>query len=180
MGRVRLVAAVTTILVSACSASTPILPAFTLTNQSGHVVRSHDLRGTAALVNFIFTSCGDVCPLVTAQLVRVQARVLSEGLGPRVRFVSITVDPTVDTPAALQRYAAVYGANLATWHFLTGPASDIDRLTREVGLLSGTTGRIGHTNLLLFVDAQGRIAARETSVELDPEQMLPKIRRLLG
>jgi len=172
--------AVTTVLLAACSASTPTLPSFTLTNQSGQIVRSDDLRGTVAVVNFIFTSCGDVCPLVTAQLVRVQARVLSEGLGARVRFVSITVDPAVDTPEALQRYAAVYGANLATWHFLTGPASDIDRLTQAVGVLSGTTGRIGHTNLLLFVDAQGRIAARETSVELDPDRMLPKIRRLLG
>jgi len=178
----RLVAllAVTTALLTACTAAAPPLPPFTLTNQSGHVVSAGDLRGRATVVNFIFTTCGDVCPLVTTQLVRVQARLRSEGLGDRVGFVSITVDPAVDTPPALERYAAAYGADLTTWHFLTGSASDIERVTRDVGLLTGTTGRIGHTNLLLFVDARGRIAGRETSVELDPERVLPKIRRLLG
>ena len=137
MRRLALLAA-PAMLVSACTAAAPVLPTFTLTNQSGQLVRTADLRGTAAVVNFIFTTCGDVCPLVTAQLVRVQARLFNEGLGARVRFVSITVDPAIDTPPTLQRYAAVYGANLATWHFLTGPASDIDRLTREVGVLTGT------------------------------------------
>src|SRR5262249_62382542 len=108
--RVLLTAA--TAMLTACTASAPALPSFTLTNQSGQVVRSDDLRGMAAVVNFIFTTCGDACPLVTAQLVRVQARVLSEGLGARVRFVSITVDPAVDTPAMLRRYAAAYHADL--------------------------------------------------------------------
>ncbi len=172
--------AAATALLTACTAAAPPLPPFTLTNQSGQVVSADDLRGGATIVNFIFTTCGDVCPLVTAQLVRVQARVRNEGLGARVRFVSITVDPAVDTPPALQRYAVAYGADLATWHFLTGSPSDIERLTRDVGVLTGATGRIGHTNLLLFVDAQGRIAGRETSVELDPERVLAKIRRLLG
>jgi len=172
--------AVTAMLATACTATAPALPAFTLTNQSGQVVRADDLRGRAAVVNFIFTTCVDVCPLVTAQLVRIQTRLVSDGLGARVRFVSITVDPAIDTPPALQRYATAYGANLASWDFLTGPASDIDRLTREVGVVTGTGGRIGHTNLLLFVDTTGRIVARDTSVELDPERMLPKIRRLLG
>lgn len=163
-----------------CGARVEPMPAFTLTNQSGQPVGLETLRGHAAIITFMFTSCRDVCPLLTAQLTKVQAQAKAEGLDGRVRFVSITVDPLTDTPEALTRYAAGYGADLATWHFLTGGTDEVNRLTREIGLLTGVGDKIGHGNLLLFVDPSGRIAERYTGLELEPTVVLPKIRRLLG
>ena len=162
-----------------CGSRSDSLPTFTLTNQSGQTVGADSLRGYATVLTFVFTSCPDVCPLLTAQLTRVQARAKAEGLDARVRFVSITVDPVRDTPDVLSRYATGYGADLASWHFLTGPPDAVSRVTREIGVLTGVGDRIGHSNLVLFIDGQGRIVERYTGIELEPDRVLPKIRRLL-
>lgn len=159
-------------------ARTDTLPPFALTNQSGATVSAESLRGYATVVTFIYTSCRDVCPLLTAQLVRLQALAREDGLGPRLRFVSVTVDPATDTPAVLARYATGYGADLSTWHFLTGSADDIRRLVEAVGVLTGSRGRVGHTNLVLFIDRRGRIAEQSTDIDLDPSRLLPTLRRL--
>jgi protein SCO1/2 len=186
------------LLLAGCAAGTQpeALPIFTLTDQTGHQVSAAALRGQALVVSFIFTTCHDVCPLITAQLARAQARVRSDGLTARVRFVSITVDPAVDTPPVLARYASRYGIDQATWHFLTGPPDEVARVVRELGVVTaapsaGATatsagpaaakaaGRVGHTSLVLFVDPQGRVAERFTSLDLDVETVLGKIRRII-
>jgi protein SCO1/2 len=156
------------------------LPDFALTNQSGQLVRVQDLRGRVTVVSFLFTTCRDVCPLMTAQLARVQTQVRAEGLAARVGFVSISVDPVTDTPDVLARYAAGFGASLATWHFLTGPPDEVGRLLRDLNVVTGSGGAVGHGSDVLFVDGEGRIAERSTGIDLDPERVLPKIRRLLG
>ncbi len=176
----RAVLAALALLTGCGGAPAQTLPAFALTNQSGQIVRAQDLRGQVTVVTFLFTNCHDVCPLVTGQLVRVQARVQTEGLAARVRFVSITIDPLTDTPGVLARYAAGFGADLATWHFLTGPPDEVGRLLRDLNVVIGSGGIVGHSNVVLFVDGGGRIAERSTDVDLDPERVIPRIRRLLG
>ena len=158
---------------------TESLPPFSLINQSGEAVSAQDLRGYATVMSFIFTNCRDVCPLVTAQLASVQTRAKTEGLDAKVRFVSITVDPATDTPDVLKRHATGYGADLTTWHFLTGAPAEIGRLTHALGVATGSGNAVGHSNVVLFVDGGGRIAERYTGVELDPERILPKLRRLV-
>lgn len=174
-----LAAAALVFAVVGCGSPPAPLPSFTLTNQSGETVGTDTLRGYATVMTFVFTSCPDVCPLLTAQLTRVQAETKAEGLDARVRFVSITVDPARDTPDVLTRYAAGHGADLASWHFLTGSPDAVSRVTREIGVLTGVGDKIGHSNLVLFVDGQGRIVERYTGIELEPARVLPKIRRLL-
>lgn len=78
------------------------------------------------------------------------------------------------------RYAAGFGASLATWHFLTGPPDEVGRLLRALGVVTGSGGAVGHSTVVLFVDGEGRIAERSTDIDLDPERVVPKIRRLLG
>jgi protein SCO1/2 len=142
-------------------------------------VRAEDLRGRAVVVSFIFTTCHDVCPLVTAQLARVQAEAQAGGLGSRVRFLSITVDPVTDTPEVLGRYAVRFGVDTASRDFLTGAPDEVGRVVREMGAFAGNDrGRVGHTNLVLFVDAKGHVAERYTGLDLPAEQVLAKLRRL--
>jgi protein SCO1/2 len=161
-------------------ATPPTFPPFALIDQWGRSVRLDDLRGRALVVSFVFTACVEACPIVTAQLARVQARAAAEGLGDRVRFLSITVDPLTDTPAVLARYAAGYGVDLRTWHFLTGPADDVARLTRtlEVGVGPGARG-LAHDVPVFFVDSRGRVAARVTDLEMTPDAALARLRPLL-
>src|SRR5712692_5606300 len=68
--------------------------------------RLTDLNGKVLAITFIFASCADTCPLLTAKMTGLQDR-LGADFGPRVYFVSVTVDPERDTPEALKRYAEV-------------------------------------------------------------------------
>ena len=88
-------------------------PAFTLTAATGEPLALADLRGKVLALTFIFTTCTDSCPLLTAKMAEIQRR-LGSDFGTRIHFVSITVDPQNDTPERLRRYAEQFAANVAT------------------------------------------------------------------
>ena len=77
-------------------------PEFTLTNQDGKRLALKELRGKVLAITFIFASCVDTCPLLTAKMAGIQNR-LGSDFGKKVHFVSITVDPERDTPKILKR-----------------------------------------------------------------------------
>ena len=95
------------------------IPNFKLTNQDGReLTYNSEYRGSVLLVNFIFTTCPDVCPLLTKQMEKIQGRM--QTASPIIRLISITVDPETDTPAVLKAYGEKYGARFKGWSFLTG------------------------------------------------------------
>ena len=87
-------------------------PEFTLTKQDGNRLALKELRGKVLAITFIFASCTDTCPLLTAKMAGMQDR-LGPDFGSKVYFLSITVDPERDTPEVLKRYAEGYKANLS-------------------------------------------------------------------
>ena len=169
------------LLLAGCGGAPPVpFPAFALVDQSGRAVRLDDLRGRALVVSFVFTTCVEACPIVTAQLARVQALAGTAGLADRVRFLSITVDPLNDTPPVLARYAGGHAVDLRTWHFLTGPPDDVAGLVKTLGVSVGPGARgLGHDVPVLFVDTGGRIIRRVTDLEMAPEAALATIKSLL-
>src|SRR6059058_4446666 len=84
-------------------------PPFALTAQDGAPVTLADLRGKVVAVNFIYTACPDICPLLTQKLVEVQDA-LGDSFGDKIQFVSVTLDPEHDTPEVLKDYAAAWEA----------------------------------------------------------------------
>src|SRR5712691_4325773 len=111
------------------------------------------------LINFLYVTCGDICPLMTANLVQVQAA-LGERLGREVFMYSITLDPQADTPEALKQYAAGYGVKPG-WYFLTGQDEEIQRLRRTLGLYDRDpridADKTQHTGLFIYGnEATGR------------------------
>jgi protein SCO1/2 len=88
------------------------------------------IKDKIVAINFIYTSCPDVCPLETAQLTRVQ-NIMGDRVGKDVHFYSISIDPEHDTPAVLAEYRARFGAK---WTFLTGDKQQIIGLRRKLGL----------------------------------------------
>jgi len=110
-------------------------PNVTLTNQDGQPMRFYDdlIKDKVVAVNFIFTSCQDVCPLETARLREVQ-QILGDRLGKDIFFISISIDPKRDSPAVLKAYAKQYQAGPG-WMFLTGKMEDITLLRTKLGLL---------------------------------------------
>src|SRR5262245_34504093 len=89
-------------------------PEFTLTKQDGKRLALRELRGKVLAITFIFASCTDTCPLLTAKMAGIQNR-LGPAFGPQAFFLSITVDPERNTPAVLKRYAEAHSANTAGW-----------------------------------------------------------------
>jgi protein SCO1 len=92
---------------------------FSATNQDNKNFGLEDLKGKVWISDFIFTSCADVCPPMTSNLTKLQKMVKDEGL-KNVEFVSFSVDPTVDTPEVLTRYAQQFQVDFKNWTFLTG------------------------------------------------------------
>lgn len=92
---------------------------FSLTDQSGRPRQFSKLNGLVLVVSFAYTTCPDVCPLITATQRQVQSA-LSTAEGKNVFFLTITTDPEIDSPAVLAGYAKRHGADLTNWAFLTG------------------------------------------------------------
>jgi protein SCO1 len=109
-------------------------PNVTLTTHEGKRVRFFDdlLKDKVVVINFIYTSCPDACPLETAKLAEVQT-ILGDRVGKDTFFYSISIDPEIDTPEVLADYANRYGVGPG-WLFLTGDAGDIALLRTALGL----------------------------------------------
>jgi protein SCO1/2 len=134
-------------------------PNVTLTAQDGRRVRFYDdlIKGKIVAINLIYTWCEYNCPLETARLAQVQ-RLLGDRMGRDVFFYSITIDPKHDTPAVLKAYAEQFGAGPG-WLFLTGSQSDIDLVSKKLGLYSppNLSNKDGHTpSLLIGNEAAGQ------------------------
>ena len=156
-------------------------PDFALTSQDGARVTLKDFRGKAAAVTFIYTSCPDYCPLLTAKMAQVQDD-LGPDFGTRVAFVSITVDPELDTPEALKRYAEAHGANLTGWAFLTGAPAAIEEVTRRYGVYASKNadGDVDHTFLTSLVDPDGVLRVQYLGVRFDPGEFRRDLLSLLS
>ena len=115
-------------------------PNIPLVTHEGKSVRFFDdlIKGKVVTINFIYTSCPDVCPLETAMLREVQ-EILGDRVGRDVFMYSITIDPERDTPEVLKKYAEKFDV-APGWLFLTGKKEDVTLLRRKLGLYSEEKG----------------------------------------
>ena len=146
-------------------------PGFALTSQDGMPVALADLRGKVVAVTFIYTSCTDTCPVLTALMAHVQDKV-GQDFGKRIAFVSITVDPERDTSEVLKQYADTFGANLKGWAFLTGAPGVIRDVIRRYGVFAAKNakGEVDHTFLTSIVDRNGMLRVQYLGVRFDPDE----------
>src|SRR5258708_2544141 len=89
------------------------------------------IKDKVMLINFMYTSCDRICPLVTENLVKVQ-RLPGERVGRDVFIYSFTLDPKHDTPAVLKEYAKTHRVGPG-WSFLTGTPEELEMLRRKLG-----------------------------------------------
>jgi len=112
------------------------LPEVTLRDQAGRPVTVSGLQGASGpAVNFIFTTCTTICPVMTATFAQMRRELGAEA--ESVRLVSITIDPEHDTPAVLSAYAERFGASPG-WSFLTGSPGDVEQLLRAFDVWTGS------------------------------------------
>lgn len=149
----------------AVAVAAPIaFPEFTLTERSGRSVSRTELLGRPWVANFVFTSCGGPCPVMSRRMGELQRAFADCPL----RFVSFTLDPQRDTPAVLTEYAKRFDADPDQWLFLTGDEATIQGLARqglkltarratEAELEQGADAII-HSTRFVLIDAAGRLA----------------------
>jgi cytochrome oxidase Cu insertion factor (SCO1/SenC/PrrC family) len=146
--------------------STPApAPDFELVDQHGTRVALGALRGKVVLLNFTDTGCGDACASVRE--LRSLARALGGKMGTGVFVVSITLDPVRDTTEMLRAFADQWGIGPG-WKLLTGSPDVIDALARAYGIyvrrgdrgMGDARGPIEYTDMVLFLDQEGRVRKR--------------------
>jgi len=142
------------------SLATYKIPDVKLVDASGETMRFGNAlaaQDRPVLLNFIFTSCTAVCPIMTEIFSQVQT-----ALGPQrdsIRMISISIDPENDTPAALRAYAAKFGAGVQ-WKMLTGRLEDSIAVQRAFGVFRGD--KMNHQAVTFL-----RATPREPWVRLD-------------
>ena len=136
------------------------------------------VRGKVVLLNFVFTGCAATCPTQTRELAALQ-EALPTSLRRDVRFVSVSVDPLGDTPAALRAYGRSAGADFSSWTFATGRPQDIERLGERLRLFrdGAVAGRPeDHTTALWLLDGDGRLMQRY--VDVDRPRLIQDLRQV--
>jgi protein SCO1/2 len=147
------------ILLASC-AKPPTLPVFSeipqfdLVAQSGQPFDSRSLDGHIWIADFIFTTCTNVCPLMSNHMRRVQQATAGT---PEVKLVSFTVDPANDTPAVLAEYAQRYKADPARWTFLTGEIARLNDLGLNAFKLNPVDGKRDPSPRFVLIDRRRRI-----------------------
>jgi protein SCO1/2 len=126
------------------------IPDATLQNERGEPVDLVQLLSTdqPVAINFIFTSCTTICPVMTATMLQVQRELA--GAQPAPRFVSISIDPDFDSAAVLREYAARYHAD---WTFLTGKREVILRVLQAFDAWRGN--KTNHIAITLLRQSPG-------------------------
>jgi protein SCO1/2 len=154
-------------------------PGFTLIDQDGRRFSLSDVRGRVAVVTFIFTTCSETCPLLTAKLVGVQRKLGGEA--SKVFFTAITVDPLNDTPATLKKYAQAHSADLASFAFLTGSFEQIEDIARRYAVFrkAQANGSVDHTFLTSLIDQGGTLRVQYLGTRFDPGEFTRDIQSLL-
>jgi len=155
-------------------------PEIALSDQDGRPFTLAAQRGKVTIVTFIYASCTDTCPLLTAKMVGMQNK-LGKDFGPRVHFVSVTVDPERDTPQVLRKYGEAHSANFAGWSFVTGSPAEIQDVTRRYGIFvkKQERGDVDHTFLTSIIDQTGTLRVQYLGMRFDPNEFVRDVRSVL-
>lgn len=156
-------------------------PPFQLTDQKGEGRASDDLRGSAVVLDFIFTNCPGPCPVLTG-IVRDAQQALAPKTRARTRFVSISLDPERDTPEVLSAYAAKRGLDTSDWWFLTGSVADVDAVLHAygVGARRPADGNIEHMVATFVIGPDGMIERTFLGTSHTAEDLVAELERVLG
>ena len=119
-----------------------------LVNQNGEKMRLYSdlLKDKVVVINFFFATCKGTCLPMNRNIEKVQ-EVFGDRLGKDAYIISISVDPTVDTPARLKEYAAKNNARPG-WYFITGDKANVEFALKKLGQY--VESREDHTNIVLI------------------------------
>ena len=141
------------------SKSPHFIPKFSFQNQFGNTIDSKLVEGKIIAVNYFFTTCPSICPVLTNNMKRVQSAFITN---PDILILSLTVHPEHDSVDVLNAYAELYDISPHKWHLLTGNKTEIYKMAREghfvvKGNSNNDLDAFIHTENFVLVDKKSRI-----------------------
>jgi protein SCO1/2 len=138
-------------------------PRFELLNQDNIKISNETYKGKVYVLEFFFTTCPSICPKMNQSMLLIEKKFFGN---PNFGIVSITIDPSHDTPAVLKGHAELLGVKSSNWNFLTGDRDYIFNLANKgfnlyAGENSNVKGGFEHSGLFALVDKNGNIRCRK-------------------
>jgi protein SCO1 len=133
-------------------------PPLALRNYLGQPVNIDSYRGKAVLVTFLYTTCPDICPLITSDL-RVALNEMGPAEASKVQIIAVSVDPRVDTPKAVAAFLARHEMT-GRMQYLIGSAKELGRVWQAWGVGSQQDLEqpqfVNHTGIVYGITAAGK------------------------
>jgi len=138
------------------------VPDFSFTDQDRNTITNNDYLGKVYLVEFFFTTCPTICPIMNSNLVKIQKNF--DGI-ENFGVASFTINPMNDTPEVLKMYADKYGITNPNWHLMTGDQEVIYELANQGFSLytaedKNIEGGFEHSGNFALIDKNGFIRSR--------------------
>jgi protein SCO1/2 len=157
---------------------------FAFTNQDGRTVTEKDVLGKVNAVNYFFTTCKTVCPVMNNNLKPVYEEFKNE---PGFLLLSYTCDPGTDSAARLKQYADSMGVDTRKWMFLTGRKDSLYSMARHSyqiddpkNFVSNIDDDFLHTQFIALVNRKGEVVRIYDGIKpSEVKQMAADIKKLL-
>ncbi|MDO6818646.1 SCO family protein [Zobellia sp. 1_MG-2023] len=139
------------------------VPSFNLINQDSLAISNSDYKGKVFVVEFFFTSCPSICPIMTQNLVEIQNQFKGND---QFGIASFSITPDFDTPTVLKAYAEKNGITDLDWHLMTGDKEQIYDLANNgfnifASEMPDAPGGFEHSGLFALVDKEGYLRSRK-------------------
>lgn len=146
-----------------------VVPNFTLLDQSGHTIDLHQFRGKVLLMTFIYTRCplSNYCPRMSRNFATIDASLKSHpALYKDTRLLSVSFDPTYDTPKVLRSYGEAYTGNYVNetfqhWQFAAPSVAELPKMEQffDVGVTPAQNGTLQHSLSTVIIGKNGKVFA---------------------
>jgi protein SCO1/2 len=138
----------------------PMLPEVVLEDSKGRVYPISEFEDMYVLITFIYTSCTTVCPQLEMNMSKVYEQVPSKYMGKEIVFLSISFDPTRDTPEILNKYKDYFNSDGETWRMARiNNQAQLDSLLETLGVIviPDGNGSFAHNSAFYLVDKKGSL-----------------------
>jgi protein SCO1 len=149
------------------------VPDFTLTDQAGQKIIRSQFNGRVMVLSFAYVRCPNpaYCFRLTNNLGELRKR-FAGSLGRDLVLLTVIIDPEHDQNDAINRYAQIWKASPQTWHFLTGPLPEVQRISRMFGMdFWNDEGFLTHSFHTVIIDREGKLFANLEGNEFTSEQL---------
>ena len=162
------------------------VPDFALLNQSGKTIHIDQFRGRVVLMTFIYTRCtlADFCPRMSRNFAEIDKALAGDAaLYAKTHLISVSFDPTYDTPAVLRSYGGAYTGEytkekFAHWDFAAPPVKELPEMTEffDVGVMPGQNKSLTHSLSTVLIGKDGKVVAWYPTNDWQPAEMLAAVK----